>query len=291
MALPLFVQPVLTCRGTWLDAVNYYAEHYGKIMEDQVTAYRCYRIYFRDITVFCIYVLQPVPSTSSTSEVRGNILNQSYNDPVLNNEFTNSSSQPVSSTSSTSDSLHDNFDLQYWDTQFNTLARLDVSHNAVFDKCVEKYCHYLKQSVSQCKGPQHPATTYYKKRQARKNNPDGITYKQSSNPKNRIKKNSERRKNKYAYDLAQFNYYFQRRKIVQHVLSSKGPMQCKLPVSSVYEYYNNLYGVANNCTLDNYHLRVSNYSDPDNIIITLKILHLHVRVSRLTLHQVKMESE
>ncbi|KAJ4440180.1 hypothetical protein ANN_08318 [Periplaneta americana] len=134
---------------------------------------------------FTNFSSQPVPSTSSTSEIHGNILNQSYNDPVLNNEFTNSSSQPVSSTSSTSDSLHDNFDLKYWDTQFNTLACLDVSDNAVFDKCVEKYCHYLKQSVSQCKGPQHPATTYYKKRQARKNNPDGITYKQSSNPKNR----------------------------------------------------------------------------------------------------------
>ncbi|KAJ4433259.1 hypothetical protein ANN_15518 [Periplaneta americana] len=45
--------------------------------------------------------------------------------------------------------------------------------------------------------------------------------------------------------------------------------QCKLPVSSVYEYYNNLYGVANNYTLDNYQSSsVSNYSDPDNIIIT-----------------------
>ncbi|KAJ4442847.1 hypothetical protein ANN_04440 [Periplaneta americana] len=118
-------------------------------------------------------------------EVHRNIINLSYNDPVPNNEFTNSSSQPVSSTSPTSDSLHDNFDLKYWDIKFNTLACLDVSDNAVFDKCVEKYCYYLKQSVSQSKGPQHPATTYYKKRQARKNNPDGITYKQSNNPKNR----------------------------------------------------------------------------------------------------------
>ncbi|KAJ4444507.1 hypothetical protein ANN_06300 [Periplaneta americana] len=31
--IPLPPQPVLTRWGTWLDAVNYYAEHYGKIME------------------------------------------------------------------------------------------------------------------------------------------------------------------------------------------------------------------------------------------------------------------
>ncbi|KAJ4431853.1 hypothetical protein ANN_20459 [Periplaneta americana] len=32
--IPLPPQPVLTRWGTWLDAVNYYAEHYGKIMEE-----------------------------------------------------------------------------------------------------------------------------------------------------------------------------------------------------------------------------------------------------------------
>ena len=31
--IPLPPQPVLTGWKTWLDAVNYYAEHYGKIME------------------------------------------------------------------------------------------------------------------------------------------------------------------------------------------------------------------------------------------------------------------
>ncbi|KAJ4452078.1 hypothetical protein ANN_03594 [Periplaneta americana] len=31
--IPLPPQPVLTCWETWFDAVNYYAEHYGKIME------------------------------------------------------------------------------------------------------------------------------------------------------------------------------------------------------------------------------------------------------------------
>ncbi|KAJ4451158.1 hypothetical protein ANN_02600 [Periplaneta americana] len=31
--IPLPPQPVLTRWETWLDSVNYYAEHYGKIME------------------------------------------------------------------------------------------------------------------------------------------------------------------------------------------------------------------------------------------------------------------
>ncbi|KAJ4446553.1 hypothetical protein ANN_13250 [Periplaneta americana] len=35
--IPLPPQPVLTRWGTWLDAVNYYAEHYGKIMEHSPT--------------------------------------------------------------------------------------------------------------------------------------------------------------------------------------------------------------------------------------------------------------
>ncbi|KAJ4430107.1 hypothetical protein ANN_22317 [Periplaneta americana] len=33
LGIPLPPEPVLTSWGTWLDAVNYYAEHYGKIME------------------------------------------------------------------------------------------------------------------------------------------------------------------------------------------------------------------------------------------------------------------
>ncbi|KAJ4432036.1 hypothetical protein ANN_20650 [Periplaneta americana] len=48
--IPLPPQPVLTRSGTWLDAVNYYAEHYGKIMEQE----NCDITYALFCSVLCI---------------------------------------------------------------------------------------------------------------------------------------------------------------------------------------------------------------------------------------------
>ena len=116
-----------------------------------------------------------------------------------------------------------------------------------FDKIFDDFTSFLISSLQCLPGPQHPAVKYFKLRQERKSNKT-CTYAQSSNPRKRSKREKAKRKAKYDYDLAQYNYFNHRKRVVRQIMTSGSQSSCTIPIDEIENYFRQQFDCENNMT-------------------------------------------
>ena len=97
---------------------------------------------------------------------------------------------------------------------------LDKLETPEFDTIVEEFLSFLASAIDVLPGPRHPARRYYHLRKKKSATNNQRTYQTSSNPERATKRDREKRKATYNYQLAQFHFYNQRRKAIRQVLLS-----------------------------------------------------------------------
>ena len=175
-------------------------------------------------------------SRAHPAEYRSKLVNQ--NKSLRQNVDNISHTQNDSDPSPNRDDAY-NKDLCQWKTKFT----MDMSDDE-FNVLIEEFLSFLAAAVHILPGPKHPAQKYY---EARKNKCDVInqqSYKQSSNPQRATKRDREKRKGKYKYQLTQFLYYNQRRKALRQIFGNETP-SCKLDSNSLHSYFSEIFSTPN----------------------------------------------
>ena len=95
--------------------------------------------------------------------------------------------------------------------------RLDLN-DIVFDTLVEEFITFLATAEDLLTGSRHPARKYYEARKNGRGIQTSHVYKNSTNPERATKITRGKRKQKYLYQLTQYQYYNKRRKAIQTVL-------------------------------------------------------------------------
>lgn len=126
----------------------------------------------------------------------------------------------------------------------------DTIHH--FDTLVSKFVCFLFEANNRIPGPIHPAVEYYRKRKEKNTANNERGYKNTTNPQRSSKRIKKAISDQYKYDLAQWQYANQRRKVAQHVLNSTKTVTIKHNITAVENYFSQLYGTPNNKTLDTY---------------------------------------
>ena len=129
-----------------------------------------------------------------------------------------------------------------FETKFN-----DILLRGTLDKFEDLTCNfinYLTQANNTLPGPKHPAIRYYNAHRKHKEG-RGISYSTTKNPSKLAERKRNQNKQKYQYELAQFQYYNQRRKVVRNIMNSQNNKRCQISVNTVSEYFQKLYGEEN----------------------------------------------
>ena len=104
---------------------------------------------------------------------------------------------------------------------------------------------FFVHQITELPGPQHPAVKYYKSRKLRNN--CKYHYDSTSNPRRKAIRKKEQNKEKYEYEMAQYNFYNQRRKIAHKVLAKSHKRQiCKIPTATITEHFEHIFSKENN---------------------------------------------
>jgi hypothetical protein len=141
---------------------------------------------------------------------------------------------------------------------------------------VDKFSTFLSNSIYYMPGPKHPAFKYYNLRKQKKEVSQNSTFKKSSNPERKTKNERKKRKEKYDYELIQFEYYNRRRKAVRKIIENdnKG---CQISLEELHNGFgmrfsnpNNKYASFNSKTDFDYMAKTD--SDYDSTISEKEIL-------------------
>ena len=106
---------------------------------------------------------------------------------------------------------------------------------------------FFVDSTQTLPGPQHPAIKYYNLRRNGKAN-KRYAHSETSNPQKRSKREREKRREKYSYDLAQYNFYNHRRKVVRQILNSDSHNFCSVPKEEAEIHFRKILGCINDMT-------------------------------------------
>jgi hypothetical protein len=174
------------------------------------------------------------------SDKKGSLSFESITNPVKKNKQTLSLS---SNGTSEFDSL-----LNDWFIKFKN----NVTENDYWDNLVSEFTKWLAEAIHFLPGPKHPARLFYEARKHGKSRPSNPTYQQTSNPIRKSKRDKEKRKAKYDFQLTQFLYYNQRKKAVRKVLNNENKKQLKENNDTIYEYFNNRFSIKNYCKRTEY---------------------------------------
>ena len=117
---------------------------------------------------------------------------------------------------------------------------------------VEQFSAFLANAITLLPGPQHPASRYYNARKKKRLLNNQRKYQQSSNPERASKRDKEKRKSKYKYQLVQFQYYNQRRKAVRSILRDNNSIQCQVNIKKVQHHFTKQFSVPNDCIRSSY---------------------------------------
>ena len=118
---------------------------------------------------------------------------------------------------------------------------------ASFELFYQELGKYLADAIYSLPGPKHPAVRYYN---ARKNTPTDYTntYSITKNPKRLSKRRREHNRKRYQYEVSQYLYFNQRRKVVRNIVKNQNGLQCKIPVPSIYSHFQSIFENKNDLT-------------------------------------------
>ncbi|KAI5721493.1 hypothetical protein M8J77_021497 [Diaphorina citri] len=125
----------------------------------------------------------------------------------------------------------------------------------------KEFQSFLKGLIHRLPGPKHPAVKYFELRKSSKGvSSQNSSFKKSSNPERKTKRERNKRKEAYMYQSIQFDFYNCRKKAVRKVLEDKS-RPCPIPMSQFEDSYVNSFGVENSLTdsiTDNYQINNQN---------------------------------
>ncbi|KAK9501535.1 hypothetical protein O3M35_012242 [Rhynocoris fuscipes] len=121
-----------------------------------------------------------------------------------------------------------------------------------FESAINDFTIFLKEANNTLPGPQHPAVRFYRIRKRNKASMANKGYTSSSNPVRANRMAREKRKEKYQYEVAQYNYYNRRRKVVRDVMDADAPKLCPVEINTVENHFKNIFQNVNECTRNSY---------------------------------------
>ncbi|KAI5701864.1 hypothetical protein M8J75_014185 [Diaphorina citri] len=168
--------------------------------------------------------------------------------------------------------------------RFTSFPRTD-DNIAHFESVMSNFTKFLVDANNQLPGPAHPSVTYYRKRKEKKAVISNGSYRQSSNPQRSSKRQRDKRNEKYQYDLTQWQYANQRRKVAQTILNSKKPVRMQTQFSQCQRgFVAGLAGTHINASIVDECLKVSKRDKKNCCIVMLdlakafdKVGHIHIR--------------
>lgn len=143
-------------------------------------------------------------------------------------------------------------DIAVWSATFKNLLAQDSPNIPDFDEAIGKFLIFLKNINAELPGPQHPAVKFYKMKEKNKTTMLDKGAGQVSNPQRANKADRSRRQEQYQYELAQYNYYNKRKKVVQNIMNADAPKQCPIKMAKIEKHYKELFETANLCTRADY---------------------------------------
>ncbi|KAJ4430501.1 hypothetical protein ANN_22717 [Periplaneta americana] len=148
-------------------------------------------------------------------------------------------------------------EMSHWKAEFE-----NITTEEDFYSKVDNFSQFLANAITLLPGPKHPARKYYEARQDKSLLNNQRSYEQSSNPECATKRDREKRRSKYMYQLTQFQYFNQRRKAVHSVLRQNN-QRCTINVNKVHNSSKNFF-IPNNCIRPSY----EHVSDTDDLTPT-----------------------
>lgn len=121
-----------------------------------------------------------------------------------------------------------------------------------FDKILNEFKAFLFKSNSQLPGPIHPAVSYHRRRKNKKDIVCDRGNSQTSNPQRYSKRRKKKISDQFKYDLIQWQYANQRRKVARTLLNSKKSAKLKMEIPVIEQYYRSLSESSNNQIRDAY---------------------------------------
>ncbi|KAJ4443681.1 hypothetical protein ANN_05356 [Periplaneta americana] len=149
-------------------------------------------------------------------------------------------------------------EMSHWKAEFE-----NITTEEDFYRKVDNFSQFLANAITLLPGPKHPARKYYEARQDKRLLNNQRSYEQSSNPERATKRDREKRRSKYMYQLTQFQYFNQRRKAVHSILRQNN-QRCTINVNKVHNSFSKNFSVPNNCIRPSY----EHVSDTDDLTPT-----------------------
>ncbi|KAJ4439899.1 hypothetical protein ANN_08028 [Periplaneta americana] len=115
-----------------------------------------------------------------------------------------------------------------------------------FEALMDDVTHFFTQQMTELPGPQHPAVKHYQARKVSKIN-SKCNYKTTSNPQKKSKRQRMKNRQKYEYELTQYQFYNQRRKVARKVLHNiNHKATCKISTRLITEHFEHVFNTTNN---------------------------------------------
>ena len=191
--------------------------------------------------------------------------------------------QPITTTTTTSttQSLNENrLDIQNppysppnvmaeWENKF--LHLLTNGSKDEFESLTSEALTFIADQIAHLPGPQHPAIKYYKLRKFNKTK-NKHNFISTSNPERRPKRQREKNRQHYNYEVAQYNFYNHRKKVAHSILQNLSKHKtCQIPIGDIYEHFNATFNIINdNSCLPDTHVATDL---PSDIVISEKDIH------------------
>jgi len=194
-------------------------------------------------------LIDATQATSGSSS--SNPLNASLA-PIRNIEAVNP--QPVAVVADLSQNLIQEADS--FANQFETYIVLNPNESSIdeFDKLVAKFSNFLFEANNRLPGPQNPVVhcAFYRKRMQGHRNFMDRQYRESSNPQRATKRQAQRTRDKYHYDMAQWQYANQRRKVANRLLNSSNKAKISIEIDAIENHFRGIFETANNSVRESY---------------------------------------
>lgn len=136
-------------------------------------------------------------------------------------------------------------EVEFWKQCFSIIENENVLNEEKFDDNINKFLKFLFESNQKLPGPTHPAVKFYRLRKKKQNANLASQQSRSSNPQRTDKHTRERRRDEYEYELSQYLYYNQRRKVVRKIMNHGPSRTCKIEMSRVAEYFRSIFEEGN----------------------------------------------
>lgn len=151
------------------------------------------------------------------------------------------------------------------------------------DNIIDSLIKTLSKATEKLPGPKHPAVKFYRARKSKNIfSTNDRNYHQSKNPERQSKRDRNRRKEKYNYEVMQYNYYNRRKKCAQQIMNTNKLKQCNIPNETLFNSFRDRWETENNCIRPSYGNNIQNehqsesqnYFDPiiscDEILSSIK---------------------